>query len=168
MMKRRRHFSSEQDNELRTLFRRFIILSLLQNLILDLRSTLSPSYATILKSLLHFFPRNISPDSLTALIETLATLFKHSLPYSSEDDFSEVDSTWEELCSTVVKCKPEIQRALGEVWPGVLRRLKKDARCRMVRKMLGTSNDLDVADFISWCLVSTCKVRVAICISRAF
>ncbi|KLO12558.1 hypothetical protein SCHPADRAFT_853762 [Schizopora paradoxa] len=145
------HIETADDEARKALF------DLLQNLILDLRSTLAPSYATILKSLLRFLPRNISPDSLTPLIETLATLFKHSLPLPLEDDYSGVDLTWEDLCSTIVKCKSEIQRAVGEVWPGVLRRLKKDARCRMVRKMLSTGDGDDVADFISWCLVSTCK-----------
>lgn len=147
-------------------FKYFTLFSLLQNLVLDLRSTLRPNYLTIFKKLLHFLPRNISPDSLTALVETLATVFKHLLPGSLEDGFSDIELTWDELCSTIVKCKSEIQRALGEVWAGVIRRLKKDVRCRLVRQMLSTNEQLDVSDFISWCLVFSCKVSISVCASR--
>jgi U3 small nucleolar RNA-associated protein 20 len=68
-----------------------------------------------------------------------------------------LDETWNVLSSILPTCLTEIQRAVAEVWAGVLRRLKAGPREKAVL-LLATSVDLE--DATAWIIVFSCKVFV--------
>jgi len=134
------------------------LFSLLRDLLQDLRTTLQPFYESLLDRLLNIAPRNCAAETLSALLETLSHLFKHLLQLNIGEDESNFSLTWEKLLPVVAKCKSEVQRALAEVWAGVLRRSKKEDRRRIVQTMLNSALETNITDFVSWSLVFTCKV----------
>lgn len=74
-----------------------------------------------------------------------------------------LDETWDVLCSVLPTCLAEIQRAVAEVWAGVLRRLKAGPREDAVL-LLATSVGLE--DATAWAIVFSCKVFMApLCLS---
>ncbi|KAJ7066948.1 armadillo-type protein [Mycena amicta] len=140
------------------------ILDLLQKLTHDLRTTLTPAYLDpILPRLLRLLQRSktISADALTALLATFAAVFKFLLvPVSSGDDTSLLETTWAHIRDTLPRCLPDVQRALAEVWGGVLRRLKSGAKERALTILCESTMDegkSDVQDAAAWCVVYACK-----------
>ncbi|KAH8110477.1 hypothetical protein DFH11DRAFT_1547369 [Phellopilus nigrolimitatus] len=139
------------------------LFDLLQKLVEDIRTTLLPAYDTIISQLFSFLPRRISPESLSALLATLLSVFKHLLLPSvsnlgeaitpSRNDI--LHATWTRLAANLEKCNSEVQRAVAEVWSSVLRRLKKDNRHRCVELMISSGNGMD--DVAAWSLVFASK-----------
>ena len=133
--------------------------SLVQKLVSDLQSTISPMYPAVLERLLALLPRTIPAPVLTELLSTFSTLFKYLLISTSSDlNASEnLNATWTALSSTLPKCNPEVQRAMAEVWGAVLRRLKGSMRTDAVNLIGGSVGS--IADATAWVVVSACKVR---------
>ena len=124
----------------------------------DLRTTLSPIYADLLKKLLSLLPRSISPPVLTCLLETLSSLFRYLLIPSI--NLALLDQTWDAISQVLPKCLGEIQRAVAEVWGSCLRRMKKEAREKSVVLLADRTGDIE--DTSAWALVFACKVCIVI------
>ena len=124
----------------------------MQKLVHDLRKTLVNTYDTILDRLLSFLPRPLSPAALTALLTVLSSVLKYLL------EPERLTSTWDKVANTLESCKPEVQRAIGEVWATVLRRFKKEERETCVRMMLSTSEYAGMDDMIAWSFVFAIRV----------
>lgn len=122
----------------------------------DLRTTLSPIYADLLKKLLSLLPRSISPPVLTCLLETLSSLFRYLLIPSL--DFALLDQTWDAICEVVPKCLNEVQSATAEVWGSCLRRMKKEAREKSVVLLAERTGDIENTS--AWTLVFACKACI--------
>lgn len=135
-----------------------MLCSLLQKIAHDLRTTLSPIYADLLKKLLSLLPRSISPPALTCLLETLSSLFRYLLIPSV--DLTLLDLTWNAICQVLPKCLDEIQRAMAEVWGSCLRRMKVKARENAV--VLLADRTIGVDNASAWALVFACKVCILI------
>ena len=120
----------------------------------DLRTTLSPIYADLLKKLLTLLPRSISPPVLTCLLETLSSLFRYLLIPSL--NLALLDQTWDAMSQVLPKCLGEVQRAVAEVWGSCLRRMKKEAREKSVILLADRTGDIENAS--AWALVFACKV----------
>ncbi|KAJ6494813.1 hypothetical protein C8R47DRAFT_384388 [Mycena vitilis] len=140
------------------------VLDLLQKITHDLRMTLSPVYLDpILPRLLALLLRSktISAPALTALLATFAALFKFLLiPASSSTELGLLDKTWTCIRDVLPRCLPEVQRAMAEVWGGVLRRLKPEAKERAVLLLAESAtgeSESAVQDAAAWCLVYACK-----------
>ncbi|KAJ7931499.1 armadillo-type protein [Mycena leptocephala] len=138
------------------------VLDLLQKITHDLRMTLSPVYLDpILPRLLALLLRSktISAPALTALLATFAALFKFLLiPASSNTEL--LEKTWVCIRDILPRCLPEVQRAMAEVWGGVLRRLKPEAKERAVVMLAESVMDQsasEVQDAAAWCVVYACK-----------
>ncbi|PFH47399.1 hypothetical protein AMATHDRAFT_67804 [Amanita thiersii Skay4041] len=132
------------------------LLDLLQKLAADLRNTLLPTYKTILSILYSLLPRPISTDALSVLLTTLTSVFKYLLIPSLQSEARLLEETWTDLRSTLVKCLPEVQRAVAEVWGAVLRRLKgKEIREEAI-VLLAKSLE-DVEDTCAFSLAFACK-----------
>jgi len=132
------------------------LCSLLQKMAHDLRTTLSPIYADLLKKLLSLLPRSISPPALTCLLETFSFLFRYLLIPSL--NLALLDQTWDAICQVLPKCLGEIQRAVAEVWGSCLRRMKKEAKERAVTLLADRTGDIENAS--AWALVFACKVCI--------
>lgn len=128
--------------------------SLVQKMAHDLRTTLTPIYGSILDHLLGLLPKAISAPALTSLLETLSSLFRYLLIPAV--DHKLLEDTWERICKILPKCLGEIQRAVAEVWGGVLRRMKTGPREKAVR--LIAQSAVGVEDANAWVLVYACKV----------
>jgi len=100
--------------------------SLLQKMAHDLRTTISPVYPSFLQQLLALLPRTISALALTSLLETLSSLSGYLLILAVNPNL--LKETWNKVSSVLPKCSVEIQRAITEVWGGVLRKLKPGPR----------------------------------------
>ena len=124
----------------------------------DLRTTLSPVYADLLKTLLSLLPRSVSSPVLTCLLETLSSLFRYLLIPSF--DFALLDQTWDAICQVLPKCLGEIQRAVAEVWGSCLRRMKKEAREKSVHLLANQTGQIENTS--AWALVFACKVCIVI------
>jgi hypothetical protein len=122
----------------------------------DLRTTLSPIYADLLKKLLSLLPRSISPPVLTCLLETLSSLFRYLLIPSF--DIALLDQTWDAICQVVPKCLNEVQRAVAEVWGSCIRRMKKEVREKSVVLLVDRTGDIENTS--AWVLVFACKVYI--------
>jgi hypothetical protein len=120
----------------------------------DLRTTLSPIYTSLLDHLLALLPRTISAAALTALLETLASLFRYLLIPAINNTL--LEETWTRLCHILPKCLAEIQRAVAEVWGGVLRRMKTGPREKAVQ--LIAQNAASIEDASAWVIVYASKV----------
>lgn len=129
--------------------------SLLQKLAHDLRTTLSPIYTPLLENLLALLPRNISAQALTCLLETFSSVFRYLL--IPDIDTKLLEKTWTLICSVLPKCLAEIQRAVAEVWGGVMRRMKTGTREKAVRLL--AKNAALMEDASAWVVVYACKVR---------
>ena len=130
----------------------------MQKFVHDLRSIILPSYDDLLNQLLRFLPRPISAAALTALLATLSSLFKHLLVPATESDI--VQRTWKCVCVVLPECNPEVQRAMGEVWGSLLRRLRVSRREVVVGVM---AEDLGgVEDACTWAYIFACKVCLAV------
>lgn len=130
----------------------------MQKFVHDLRSIILPSYDDLLNQLLRFLPRPISAAALTALLATLSSLFKHLLVPATESDI--VQRTWKCVCVVLPECNPEVQRAMGEVWGSLLRRLRVSRREVVVEVM---AEDLGgVEDACTWAYIFACKVCLAV------
>ncbi|KAF8901183.1 armadillo-type protein, partial [Gymnopilus junonius] len=140
-------FHAADDEGLRAL------LDLLQKMAHDLRTTLSPIYTSLLETLLALLPRAVSPQALTSLLETLSSIFRHLLVPAI--DTSLLEETWKTMCSILPKCFGEIQRAVAEVWAGVLRRMKSGSREKAVRLL--AENTSTIGDATAWVVVYACK-----------
>ena len=66
-----------------------------------------------------------------------------------------LEETWSTLQSVLPTCLPEIQRAVAEVWAGVLRRLKAGPRDNAV---LSLATSVGLEDPTAWIVVFSCKV----------
>lgn len=128
--------------------------SLLQKMLHDLRTTLSPVYPDLLDHLLNLLPRSISAPALTALLATFSSLFKYLLVPSVPLQL--LEETWSSIRNTLPKCLPEVQRAMAEVWGSVVRRLKLIAREKAVT--LIADNVDGIEDTSAWIFVFACKV----------
>ena len=118
----------------------------------DLRRTLNPSYMPILELLLASLSRSRSAETLTVLLTSLSSVFKHLLAPSPEL----LAETWSLIVRTLPKCNPEVQRAFAEVWAFVLRRCKGDMRETAVTLII---QDLEtIADASAWMFVYAFKV----------
>ena len=124
----------------------------------DLRNTLSPVYADLLKKLLSLLPRTISPPVLTCLLETLSSLFRYLLIPSL--NLALLDQTWDAISQVLPKCHGEMQRAVAEVWGSCLRRMKKEAREKSV--VLLADRPGDIENTSAWALVFACKVCIVV------
>jgi U3 small nucleolar RNA-associated protein 20 len=130
----------------------------MQKFVHDLRSIILPSYDDLLNRLLRFLPRPISAAALTALLATLSPLFKHLLVPDTESDI--VQRTWKCVCVVLPECNSEVQRAMGEVWGSLLRRLRVSRREVVVEVM---AEDLGgVEDACTWAYIFACKVCLAV------
>ncbi|TFK68467.1 hypothetical protein BDN72DRAFT_821164 [Pluteus cervinus] len=129
------------------------LLDLLQKLAHDLRTTLTPSYSSLLSHLLDLLPRQLSAPSLTALLSTLSYLFKYLLIPSTHLDV--LEETWSAVRVILPKCLGEVRRAVAEVWGAVLRRLKTPARDRAVSLLAQHVEGSE--DATAWALVYACK-----------
>jgi len=92
----------------------------------DLRTTISPVYPSLLQQLLALLPRTISALALTSPLETLSSFFRYLLIPAVNPNL--LEETWNMVLSVLPKCLGEIQRAMTEVWGGVLRKLKPGPR----------------------------------------
>jgi U3 small nucleolar RNA-associated protein 20 len=128
--------------------------SLLQKFTHDLRDTLAPAYSDILRPLLILLKKTISPASLTSLLTTFTTVFKHLLIPNN----SLLKPTWIEIRGVLTDCLPDVQRTFAEVWGSVLRRLRVSAREDIVIIMVDDMKNLD--DMVAWAFVSACKVCI--------
>ena len=128
--------------------------SLLQKLAHDLRATLSPAYFDLLDCLLALLPRSLSAPTLTALLAAFSALFKYLLIPSVDPALAK--KTWTRLRAALLKCNPEVQRAVAELWGSVLRRLKPGARENVVVLMAGDQEGIE--DASAWAFVYACKV----------
>lgn len=70
-----------------------------------------------------------------------------------------LDETWAALCSVLPTCLVEVQRAVAEVWGGVLRRLKSGPRDDAIL-LLATNVDLE--DATAWAVIFSCKVSATL------
>ncbi|PPQ91255.1 hypothetical protein CVT25_006372 [Psilocybe cyanescens] len=140
-------FKSADDEGLRAL------LDLLQKMAHDLRTTLSPIYTSLLETLLSLLPRTISAPALTSLLETLSSVFRYLLIPTIDTNL--IEETWSALCAVLPKCHGEIQRAVAEVWGGVLRRMKSGAREKAVELL--AENTAAIEDASAWAVVYACK-----------
>lgn len=129
-------------------------ISLLQKLVHDLRTTLSPICTNIVNRLLKLLPRSINAAALTALLETFSTLFKFLLVPSIHSEL--LEETWDAVRLILPKCLPEVQRAMSEVWGSVLRRLKTVPRTKAVTML--AKNLEGIEDASAWVIVFACKV----------
>jgi U3 small nucleolar RNA-associated protein 20 len=120
----------------------------------DLRTTLLPAYPDLLERLLQLLPRSISAPALTALLETLSSLFKYLLVSSIDSEL--LERTWSSMCGVLPRCLSEVQRAVAEVWGAVLRRLKASAREKAVELLAADIKGIE--DACAWILVFACKV----------
>ncbi|KAF9479084.1 hypothetical protein BDN70DRAFT_879151 [Pholiota conissans] len=129
------------------------LLDLLQKMAHDLRTTLSPIYGSLLDQLLALLPRTISAAALTSLLETLSSLFRYLLIPAIDNSL--LEETWTRLCTVLPKCLGEIQRAVAEVWGGVLRRMKTGTREKAIRLL--AENAASIEDASAWVLVYASK-----------
>ncbi|KAF8957355.1 armadillo-type protein [Flammula alnicola] len=90
------------------------LLDLLQKMAHDLRTTLSPVYASLLQQLLALLPRAISAPALTSLLETLSSLFRYLLIPAIDNTL--LEETWTKMLV--------LGRKLFDYWPKTLRMLK--------------------------------------------
>lgn len=126
--------------------------SLLQKLLHDLRGTLEPLFMRLLETLLAPLPRSQSAETLTVLLATLSSFFKELLGSSTQ----RLEETWAALTSALIKCNPEVRRAVAEVWATTLRRCKGKMRDAAVAIIL---RDLEVVqDSGAWIFVYAFKV----------
>ncbi|KIJ51368.1 hypothetical protein M422DRAFT_203512 [Sphaerobolus stellatus SS14] len=127
------------------------LFDLLQKLIHDLRHTLQPYYMPLLGALLAPLARSLEAETLNILLATLSQFFKHLMG----SDISVLEETWQQFLAVMVRCNPEIQRAVSEVWATVLRRTKGDNRKMAIRLIL---RDLDpIQDSGAWMFVYAFK-----------
>ncbi|KAJ7475832.1 armadillo-type protein [Mycena latifolia] len=140
------------------------VLDLLQKITHDLRMTLSPVYLDpVLPRLLALLLRSktISAPALTALLATFASLFKFLLiPATSSSELDLLEKTWTCIRDILPRCLPEVQRAMAEVWGGVLRRLKPEAKEKAVTLLADSvieQSASEVQDAAAWCVVYACK-----------
>ncbi len=122
----------------------------------DLRTTVAPVYGSLLDRLLALLPRAISAAALTALLETLSSLFRYLLIPAIDNTL--LAQTWERVCTVLPKCMGEIQRGVAEVWGAVLRRLKAAPREEAVRLL--AANTALIEDASAWAIVYASKVRI--------
>lgn len=132
--------------------------SLFQKLAADLRISLLPEYHALLSVLLSFLPKYVSTDALETLLATFSALFKYLLTPSLQSSSKLLEVTWAELCLTMPKCLPDIQRAMAEVWGTLLRRLKgnetrEKAMTLLAQSLEGLENSWATA-FVYACKVS--------------
>lgn len=122
----------------------------MQKLSHDLRTTIAPLYRPVLDRLLKLLPRIIPAETLKILLETFSVIFKYvAIPAEA------IDETWSAFAEVLPKCDPEVQRTVAELWGMTVRRLKTQARERLVLSVVaGASPDVS-----SWVFVSACKVR---------
>jgi U3 small nucleolar RNA-associated protein 20 len=130
----------------------------MQKFVHDLRSIILPSYDDLLNRLLRLLPRSISAASLTTLLATFSSLFKHLLVPATESDI--LQRTWKHICAVLPECNPEVQRAMAEVWGSLLRRLSASKRETAVEVMASDLGGMEEA--CAWAYIFACKVRSAV------
>jgi U3 small nucleolar RNA-associated protein 20 len=128
--------------------------SVLQKLVHDIRTTLSPSYEEILSHLVALLPQRISADAITALLASFSALFKHVLIPSG--DLQLAERTWAYFKNILPKCNSEVQRATAEVWGTTLRKIKSASRAALVQLLVTDLNGIE--DMSAWTFVFACKV----------
>ena len=106
----------------------------------------------ILEVLLASLSRSLSAETLTVLLASLSSFFKHLLAPCPEL----LPDTWSIIISTLRRCNPEIQRAVADVWAFVLRWCKGDVREAAVALIL---QDVEtIADASAWMFIYAFKV----------
>lgn len=116
-----------------------------------------PAYDEITSCLFGFLPRRLSPDAFTALLTALNSVFKQLLVPVLKDASNDVlEVTWTSITSPLLRCNPEISRAVSEVWASVLRRVTERSRRKCVQVMISTLEGNE--DFVAWSLVFASKV----------
>lgn len=68
----------------------------------------------------------------------------------------DIEDTWHSFSAALIKCNPEIQRALSEVWASILRRLKGESKKEVLQIMLRGLPSL--RDTITWTFVYAFQV----------
>jgi U3 small nucleolar RNA-associated protein 20 len=129
------------------------IFSVITKLIFDLRRTLEPCFEVIFDKLLGLSGASLSASLLTQVLEAISSLLRYISPTSP----SLLDSLYSRFLSTFRKCKTEVQRAGGEVWGSVLRRLKGDLRGKSILLILERLEEHDGV-LEAWAIISACKV----------
>ena len=124
------------------------LISLLQKLLHDLRSTLAPQYEQVLAVLLPLSTKSLAPEVLPVYLQTVSTLFKYLLLPQPDH----LPSTWSSVQSALRSCTPEMQRMFGEVVGTTIRKLKSEDRLQMVQLLVDERDDLENA--IAWTFVS--------------
>jgi hypothetical protein len=126
----------------------------MSKLIFDLRRTLEPYFGSIYAKLLELSGGSVSADILTQVLEALSSLLRYILPTSP----NLLKSTYLQFVEAFRKCNPEIQRACGEVWGSLLRKLKGQIRETGVLAILEHLGEHDGA-LEAWTTIAACKVR---------
>lgn len=122
--------------------------SLLQKLLYDLRTTLTPRYETLWDTLLAQATRSLPPAAFETYIQTLSLFLKHLLLPSPDN----CKRTWIKLSDTMRKSRPDVRRKLAEVWGTALRRLKSETRREMTDLLLDSLNVIQ--DAVAWVYIT--------------
>jgi U3 small nucleolar RNA-associated protein 20 len=151
---------------------RSVVSRLLSALVQDLRTSLSPFYSDLLKTLLLLAPRGLLATTLQTLLSTLSSLFRYILISTTQDTsddesrLPEVEPSWEMLKTTLDSCNDDGVRMLSEVWGSVLRRLKggnggtRDRLLRVMVSSMQTSGPRNsrIEDSVALAISASCKV----------
>ena len=122
----------------------------------DVRSYLEEYFESIHETLLSFLHRKLSANNLTLLLSTLSSLFRYVAPLSSQEQSTKV---YCKLLLTFRRCNPEIQRAGGEVWASVIRRVKGKDRVHLLTILVDNITEGDGV-FEAWSSVAAAKASV--------
>lgn len=135
----------------------------------DLRSTLLPSYRSLLNSLQHLVPLALSATTFRALLSTISSLFTYVLVpavHGSENHLSEIRWTWSSMEHTFNQSSDDGIRMLSEVWGGVVRRLKgglRGPREVLLEAMVSSvqnpgSSKSRIEEAVARAIIEACKV----------
>ncbi|KDQ13943.1 hypothetical protein BOTBODRAFT_33064 [Botryobasidium botryosum FD-172 SS1] len=102
------------------------LLELMQAFIHDLRSTITPLYSAILQKLLALLRLSLPPETLTALLAALSSIFKYVFipALSNLESGVGLEETWGGIRDSIRVSGDEVRRMLSEVWGAVVRRMK--------------------------------------------
>ncbi len=129
------------------------ICSLLSKLVFDLRAYVEPYFTKIYDTIESFSRLPLPSETFNALFSTFSNLFRHA--HTSHTAL--IDVVYPKFSASLRSCNSEIQRAGGEAWSAVLRRLKGLTREHAIESMIKMLPSGDGV-FEAWAIVSTCKV----------
>lgn len=123
----------------------------------DLRTTLLPSYSSLLHNLTPLLTRKLPPNGFTELLSTLLSLFKFVLLPNLSVPLLSV--TWKLLSKSLKEASDDGRRMVGEVWGAVVRRVKASEREGLVREMMSSlKQEGALRDGVAWAFVHACQV----------